>query len=77
MECNRFEKIVCKKLSEFIVRNQRMNVRQLLTSQLNKTTMQNEKRLGIWMDHANAHLMEYADPIVRRVVTSNSNKSTK
>ena len=30
-----------------------------------------EKKLGIWMDHANAHLMEYANPIVTKIVTSN------
>lgn len=30
------------------------------------------KKLGIWMDHANAHLMEYGQPIVTRVVTSAS-----
>lgn len=36
-----------------------------------------EKKLAIWMDHANAHLMEYADPIVTRVVTSNSTHAEK
>ncbi len=36
-----------------------------------------EKKLGIWMDHANAHLMEYADPIVTKVVTSNSTHEEK
>jgi nitrogenase subunit NifH len=39
--------------------------------------MANERKLGIWMDHANAHLMEYADPIVTRVVTSNSTHEEK
>lgn len=39
--------------------------------------MTNEKKLGIWMDHANAHLMEYTDPIVTRVVTSNSTHEEK
>ena len=39
--------------------------------------MTTEKKLGIWMDHANAHLMEYADPIVTKVVTSNSTHEKK
>ncbi len=34
--------------------------------------MLNEKKLGIWMDHANAHLMEYADPIVTKIISSDS-----
>jgi hypothetical protein len=46
-----------------------MNVRQLLTSPPNKTIMASEKKLGIWMDHANAHLMEYANPIVTQIET--------
>ncbi len=29
-----------------------------------------EKKLGIWMDHANAHLMEYVNPIVTKTITS-------
>jgi hypothetical protein len=29
-----------------------------------------EKKLGIWMDHANAHLMEYVNPIVTKIITS-------
>jgi hypothetical protein len=39
--------------------------------------MTTEKKLGIWMDHANAHLMEYADPIVTRIVTSDSTHEEK
>ncbi len=39
--------------------------------------MTNEKKLGIWMDHAHAHLMEYVDPIVTKVVTSNSTHEEK
>lgn len=29
-----------------------------------------EKKLGIWMDHANAHLMELATPIVTKIISS-------
>lgn len=32
--------------------------------------MKTEKKLGIWMDHANAHLIEYAEPMVTKRVTS-------
>ena len=39
--------------------------------------MTTEKKLGIWMDHANAHLIEYADPIVTKIVTSNSTHDEK
>ena len=39
--------------------------------------MTTDKKLGIWMDHANAHLMEYADPIVTRNVTSDSTHEDK
>lgn len=39
--------------------------------------MTTEKKLGIWMDHANAHLMEYADPIVTKIVASNSTHEEK
>ncbi len=35
------------------------------------------KKLGVWMDHAHAHLMEYADPMVTKVVTSNSTYEEK
>jgi hypothetical protein len=33
--------------------------------------MTTTKNLGIWMDHASAHLMEIADPIVTNIVVSN------
>ncbi len=39
--------------------------------------MKTEKKLGIWMDHAHAHLMEYADPMVTKIVTSNSTYEEK
>ena len=39
--------------------------------------MKPEKRLGIWMDHAQAHLMEYADTIVTKTVTSDSTHEEK
>lgn len=32
--------------------------------------MKTEKRLGIWMDHAHAHLMDYGSTIVTKTVTS-------
>jgi hypothetical protein len=32
--------------------------------------MKTEKRLGIWMDHANAYLMEPTDPCVTKIITS-------
>ena len=32
--------------------------------------MKTEKKLGIWMDHANAHLMEYVNPVVTKIITS-------
>ncbi len=32
--------------------------------------MTTEKKSGIWMDLANAHLMKYANPIVTKIVTS-------
>ncbi len=34
--------------------------------------MTDKKKLGIWMDHASAHLMEYADPIVTKIISSDS-----
>jgi nitrogenase subunit NifH len=46
-------------------------------SQKKQKIMTTEKKLGIWMDHASAHLMEYADPIVTKVVTSNSTHAEK
>ena len=39
--------------------------------------MTTEKKIGIWMDHANAHLMEYADTIVTKVITSASTHEEK
>ncbi len=39
--------------------------------------MTTERKLGIWMDHANAHVMEYANPIVTKTVTSNSTHEEK
>ena len=39
--------------------------------------MASEKKLGIWMDHANAHLMQYADPIVRKIISSDSTHEEK
>lgn len=35
------------------------------------------KKLAIWMDYANAHVMEYADPIVTKIVTSSSTHEEK
>ena len=39
--------------------------------------MTTEKKLGIWMDHANAHLMEYTDPIVTKIISSESTHEEK
>lgn len=39
--------------------------------------MKTEKKLGIWMDHANAHLMEFADQIVTKVISSDSTHEEK
>ncbi|MEO6229881.1 MAG: hypothetical protein ABJB11_13850 [Ferruginibacter sp.] len=39
--------------------------------------MMKEKKLGIWMDHAHAHLMEYTDPIVTKVIASDSTREEK
>ncbi|MEO7047598.1 MAG: hypothetical protein ABI091_20030 [Ferruginibacter sp.] len=39
--------------------------------------MTTEKKLGIWMDHANAHLMEYADTIVTKIISSESTHEEK
>ncbi len=36
-----------------------------------------EKKLGIWMDHASAHVMELADPIVTNIVESASTHEEK
>jgi hypothetical protein len=35
------------------------------------------KKLGIWMDHASAHVMELADPIVTNIVVSESTHGEK
>ena len=32
--------------------------------------MKASKRLGIWMDHAHAHLIEYSDPMSTKFLTS-------
>ncbi|MGI8637563.1 MAG: hypothetical protein ACR2KZ_19370 [Segetibacter sp.] len=39
--------------------------------------MATEKKLGIWMDHANAHLMKYAEPIVTKIISSESTHEEK
>jgi hypothetical protein len=39
--------------------------------------MKTEKKLGIWMDHAHAHLMEYGGTIVTKTVTSDSTHEEK
>ena len=39
--------------------------------------MASEKKLGIWMYHANAHLMQYADPIVTKIISSDSTHEEK
>jgi len=39
--------------------------------------MTTEKKIGVWMDHANAHLMEYADPIVTKIISSESTHEEK
>lgn len=36
-----------------------------------------KKSLGIWMDHASAHIMELADPMVTTIVTSESTHEGK
>ena len=42
------------------------------------TTMNNIRKLGIWMDHSNAYLMELAnDIIVQRVVSELTNHETE
>lgn len=33
--------------------------------------MKTEKKIGIWMDHAHANLMEYSDPIQTKTISSN------
>ncbi len=39
--------------------------------------MTTEKKLGIWMDHASAHLMEYNDQIITNIVVSESTHSER
>ena len=39
--------------------------------------MTTTKKLGIWMDHASAHVMEVADPIVTNIVLSESTHEEK
>ena len=39
--------------------------------------MTKAKKIGIWMDHASAHVMELADPIVTSIVTSESTHEEK
>ena len=39
--------------------------------------MKIEKRLGIWLDHANAHLMEFTDPIVTKILSSEATHEDK
>jgi hypothetical protein len=36
-----------------------------------------KKKLGIWMDHANAHVMEYGDPIKTNIIVSGSTHQEK
>ncbi|WHF52900.1 hypothetical protein QGN23_06365 [Chryseobacterium gotjawalense] len=39
--------------------------------------METKNRLGIWMDHSHAHLMEYAEPMVTKVLTSHYTEAEK
>ncbi len=39
--------------------------------------MTTTKKLGIWLDHASAHVMELADPIVTNIVESASTHEEK
>jgi hypothetical protein len=39
--------------------------------------MTTTKKLGIWMDHASAHLMEYSDPIITNIKVSGSTHEEK
>ncbi len=39
--------------------------------------MTTTKKLGIWMDHASAHVMELADPIITNIVVSESTHEEK
>ena len=40
-------------------------------------TMTTTRKLGIWMDHASAHVMEFADSIVTNIVVSESTHKEK
>ena len=33
----------------------------------NERILTTGRELGIWLDHANAHLMEWANPVVQKV----------
>ncbi len=35
------------------------------------------KKLGIWMDHASAHVMEYGDPVKTSIIVSGSTHEEK
>ena len=39
--------------------------------------MTTKKKLGIWMDHANAHVMEYTETIVTKIISSASTHEEK
>ena len=39
--------------------------------------MTTTKKLGIWMDHASAHVMEFADPMATNIVVSQSTHEEK
>ena len=39
--------------------------------------MMTDKKIGIWMDHANAHLMEYKDSIATKIVSSSFTHAEK
>jgi len=39
--------------------------------------MTTEKKLGIWMDHASAHLMEYNDDMTTDIILSESTHAEK
>ena len=39
--------------------------------------MTTKKKLGIWMDHASAHVIEIADPMVTKIVVSESTPEEK
>ncbi|MBK5272808.1 MAG: hypothetical protein JJE22_17555 [Bacteroidia bacterium] len=39
--------------------------------------MTTTKELGIWMDHASAHVMEFSDPIITHIIVSDSTHEEK